>query len=241
MASFQQLAWSSIGKKVVSGVTGLALFGYVIVHLLGNLSLFIGPSAFNGYAHFLESLLHGWFVIVFEVFLLAVFGFHIVTGVAVAWVDKVRARPQRYAFVRDQGGASRKTIASRSMIVTGIVLGAFVVWHVWTFKFGAHGEFTNPEGHEIKDLYTTVVAAFNNPLVTFAYVAVMILLGTHLWHGVWSSFQSLGWLNDRWMPLMTGIGYAFATVLAVGFLILPLYVFFFVDPASASAAMTGGN
>jgi succinate dehydrogenase / fumarate reductase cytochrome b subunit len=241
MASLRQVAWSSVGKKVITGVTGLALFGFVIVHLLGNLTLFIGPEAFNGYAYFLEHALHGWLIYAFEVVLIAFFLFHIAAAVTVAWLDKRRARPTGYAMVRDAGGGSRKTLSSRTMIYTGIILLVFVVIHVKMFKFADHPLITRSDGHAMKNLYAVVVDAFNDPLIVAAYVAVMILLGFHLRHGVWSAFQSLGWASERSLPLLTGLALVFAVLLAVGFLILPIYIFLFVDPVSAAAAVTGGH
>jgi succinate dehydrogenase / fumarate reductase cytochrome b subunit len=238
MTTVPAIAWSSVGKKIVTGVTGLGLFGFVVVHLLGNLTLFLGQEAFNSYAYFLEHLLHGWLIIAFEMGLIAFFAFHITAGVYVALIDKERARPVKYTRVRHARGTSRKTLSSRSMIVTGIVLGVFVVWHVNMFKFGEHGGYVHPNGTEMKDLYSLVVASFSELWITTAYVAVMILLGFHLRHGVWSAFQSLGLNSSRATGLVEGLGFALALVLAVGFLILPLYIYVFVEP-EAGAALAG--
>ena len=241
MASLRQIAWSSVGKKVITGITGLALFGFVCVHLLGNLTIFIGPGAFNSYAYFLEHLLHGWLIIGFEIGLITIFLFHMVTTVYVAWMDKRRARPEGYRLAKNAGGKSRKTLASRSMIITGPILIIFVVLHVKMFKFTQHPLIERPDGHHMKDFYAVVLEAFQQPLTTALYVAVMILLGYHLRHGVWSAFQSLGLSNDRWLPLLTGLSLFCGIVMAIAFLILPLYLFFLVDPATAGAAMTGGH
>lgn len=240
MDSFGSIAWSSVGKKVITGITGLALFGFVCVHLLGNLTLFIGPVAFNHYAHFLEGLFHGWAVYVLEAGLIAIFVFHMIAAIAVAWTDKRKARREGYRKTRDAGGRSRKTIASKTMIYTGILLIIFVIAHVWMFKFGDHGTVVY-DGEPVKDLYTTVVTAFNDVGIVAYYVVMMILLGFHLRHGFWSAFQSLGWANDRYLPALINLARVFAVLLAVGFLLLPLYVFFFIDPASASAASSGGH
>lgn len=241
MASLRQIAWSSVGKKVITGITGLALFGFVCVHLLGNLTIFIGPEAFNSYAYFLEHLLHGWMIIAFEVGLILILLFHAVSTVYVAWTDKRRARPEGYRLAKNAGGASRKTLASRSMIITGPILLVFMILHVKMFKYTDHPLIERPDGHHMKDFYTVVVDAFQQPLVVAFYVAVMILLGYHLRHGFWSAFQSLGLSNDRWLPLLNGLSLFFGIMLAIGFLILPLYLFFLVDPATAGAAMTGGH
>jgi len=237
MDSFGSIAWSSVGKKVITGITGLALFGFVCVHLLGNLTIFIGPHAFNGYAHFLEGLMHGWLIYVFEAGLVAIFVFHMVSTFYVAWLDKRAARKEGYRHSRDAGGKSKKTLASKTMIYTGILIILFVIGHVWMFKFGDHK--VGPDG--VKDLYSTVVAAFKQPGIMIYYVVMMILLGLHLRHGFWSAFQSLGWANDRYLPALINLARVFSFLLAVGFFVLPLYIFFFVDPAAAGAASPGGH
>lgn len=241
MTSFSSIAWSSVGKKFITGITGLALIGFVIVHLLGNLTLLIGPAAFNGYAHFLEHLLHGWLIYAFEIGLLAILAFHLVAATFVALFDKGKARPIKYVMQRNAGGASKKTLSSRSMIITGLVMAVFIVIHVKMFKYGAHGTYTHPGGTEMKDLYLLVVESFKNIWITAPYVAVMILLGFHLRHGVWSALQSMGWNSDKYMSFLNGLGLAFAFLLAIGFLFLPLYIYFFVDPSAVQAALPGGH
>lgn len=240
MASFGSIAWSSVGKKVITGITGFLLIGFILVHLLGNLTLFLGPGPFNGYAHFLEGIFDGWFVILFELGLLAIFVFHMAAAVTVAWLDKRAARKQGYKYSRNAGGKSRKTLASRSMIYSGALIIVFVIGHVWMFKFGGHLS----GGHEIvdgtKNLYRTVVDAFKQPGLLIAYEVIMILIGVHLWHGFWSAFQSMGWANDRYLPLIVNVGRVVAVVLAIGFLILPLYCYFALDPG-AVAASSGGH
>ncbi len=232
MSTFRSHVWSSVGKKMITGSTGLLLVGFVSVHLLGNLTLFIPDQghAFNAYARFLEHAVHGWLIIAFEVGLLAVLGLHLVTAVTVAWSDKRRARPTGYALVRNAGGKSRKGLPSTSMIVTGLVLAVFIVLHVKMFKFADHPSVVY-DGVEMKDLYAVVVAAFKQPLIAGAYVVVMGMLGFHLRHGVWSAFQSLGWNNDRAMGLLQNVARAVSVLYAVGFLMLPLYILFFVDPS----------
>ena len=232
MSSVATFAGSSVGKKVFVAITGLMLFGFVIVHLLGNLTMFIpdGGKAFNEYAHFLESLLHGWLIIAFEIGLIAFFLIHAIYAIIVALVDKEKARPQKYAKIRNAGGKSRKTLASRFMIVTGPIILIFVVLHVKMFKFAAHPSVTY-HGTEMKDVYAVVVEAFKVPWIMLAYMVVMALLGTHLWHGVWSAFQSLGLNSDRHITLLTRISWIAGVVLGLGFLVLPPYIYFFATAA----------
>jgi succinate dehydrogenase / fumarate reductase cytochrome b subunit len=227
MTSVATFAGSSVGKKVFVAITGLMLFSFVIIHLLGNLTLFIpdGGEAFNHYAHFLESLLHGWLIYVFEVGLIAAFLVHAVFAITVALYDKLKARPQKYAMVKNAGGKSRKSLASRSMIITGPIILIFLVLHVRMFKFADH-PMVSYHGTEMKDIYTVVDQAFSVPWIVIAYVAVMMMLGMHLWHGVWSAFQSLGWNSDRHITFLTRLSWAAGFVLGLGFLVLPIFMYF---------------
>jgi succinate dehydrogenase / fumarate reductase cytochrome b subunit len=236
MSSFGSVAWSSVGKKVITGLTGFLLIGFVAVHLLGNLTLFIGPDAFNEYAHFLETAVHGWLIYAFEVGLLVIFAFHVVAAVTVAVADKMAARKQGYKYARNAGGRSRKTLASRSMIISGSVLAFFIIAHIFMFKFNAGNPHPrNPD--DTKNLYFVVVKAFKDPAFTAFTVVAMILLGLHLRHGFWSAFQSLGWTNDRWLPILTRAALVISILLAIGFILLPVVLFINGDPN----AMPGGH
>jgi succinate dehydrogenase / fumarate reductase cytochrome b subunit len=227
MQNVLTMFWSSIGMKIVSALTGLALVFYVIIHLIGNLSLLRGdPAPFNKYAHFLESL--SWFLIVVELGLLAVFLFHIVMGVMV-WIDKKRARPRGYIKTEDAGSPSKKTWSSKNMIITGLVLFVFTIIHVKDFKYGPgvdEGYVTVINGTAMRDLYSLVVHSFQNIYYVIGYTIAMILLGFHLRHGFWSGFQSLGVQHPRLVPLIYGVGIFLAIVLAAGFLFIPIYLYF---------------
>ena len=172
---------SSVAKKLVSGLTGLALVGFVIAHLLGNLSLFVGAEAMNTYAHLLHSAGGGYLVYVFEAILLVFFLGHIVSGIQV-WAARNRARPaaMRYAVTGDAGGTSRKSSSSLTMIYTGLLLLAFTVFHLISFKFGpaeSEGYIAVHNGIEMRDVYRLVVEKFKNPYYTAGYVVMMALLG----------------------------------------------------------------
>jgi succinate dehydrogenase / fumarate reductase cytochrome b subunit len=239
MASIRSTAWSSVGKKLISGITGLVLFSFVVVHLLGNLTIFISADAFNHYAHFLESLFHGWAVIVFEIGLLAVLLFHILSGIWVSLIDKAKARPTGYRKKGNAGGPSRKTLSSRGMIITGSVIAVFIILHVRMFKFGETAMIPLANGEQMRDLYSLVIWSFKNIWVSAAYMVVMVLLGAHLWHGFWSAFQSLGWTNPRFMPVLQGLAVVFALALGAGFFVLPVYAYLFVDPETLHLAQGG--
>ena len=239
MASFGSTLWSSVGKKVITGLTGFALIGFVLVHLIGNMTLFVGPHAFNEYAHFLETAAHGWLIYAFEAFLFVVFIFHMVSAMTVAWTDKRKARETGYKYAKDAGGKSRKTFASRTMVHSGPIILLFVIAHIFLFKFnGGNPHETDAAG--VKDLYKVVVLAFKGPGFAIFTVVSMILLGLHLRHGFWSAFQSLGWANDKYLPLLVNVARVFAIVLAIGFIIIPVYLYLSGDP-NALQTTPGGH
>lgn len=235
MGTLVKSLWTSVGRKVLMALTGLALFLFVVAHLVGNFTLLISSEAFNGYAYFLEHLGHGAFIYFAEAGLIAFFLLHAVSGVTV-WMQKRAARRQGYQIVADAGGASKKSLASRTMIITGPILLLFVVLHVRHFKFGPVYE-TIVHGVEMRDLYLLVVQEFNKLPVVAAYIVVMVLLGFHLWHGVWSAFQSLGLTNKRTLPALTALSIVLGVALAVGFIYIPLHVFLFIEPDGASTAV----
>jgi succinate dehydrogenase / fumarate reductase cytochrome b subunit len=220
--------WSSVGKKLITAISGLVLFLFIIVHLGGNLTMFVSADLFNSYAHHLEAL--GPLLYVAEIGLIIFFLFHVVSAVSVQ-IDKWRARPDGYEAVASKGGPSKKTLASRTMIVTGVVLFVFVILHVRMFKFGPGpeaGYVTEVHGQQMRDLYRLVVEEFKRPGVVIAYVAVMLFLGFHLRHGFWSALQSLGAMSPRWSPAIYTLGLIFAILLAGGFLALPVWMYFCV-------------
>ncbi len=239
MASFGSTMWSSVGKKVITGLTGFALIGFVAVHLIGNMTLFIGPHAFNEYAHFLETAAHGWLIYAFEAFLFVVFVFHMVSAMTVAWTDKRKARATGYKYAKDAGGKSRKTFASKTMVYSGPVILFFVIAHIFLFKFnGGNPHEVDADG--VKNLYKVVVLAFKGVGFSIFTVVAMILLGLHLRHGFWSAFQSLGWANDKYLPLLVNASRVVAVLLAIGFIIIPIILFLSGDP-DALQTTTGGH
>jgi succinate dehydrogenase / fumarate reductase cytochrome b subunit len=227
MGSTQSWVWSSLGKKFLMGLSGLALFLFVAVHLSGNLILILGTrTLYNEWTHSLESL--GPLLYVIEAGLLGVFLLHIISGTSV-WLDKRRARPTPYVKVANAGGPSRKTISSTSMIITGVVLLLFTIVHVRTFKYGpgiAEGYVQVINGLEVRDLYRLVIETFSREGYVIFYVAVMVFLGFHLRHGFWSAFQSLGAMNPRLTPVSYGLGVLLAIMIGLGFIVLPVWIYF---------------
>jgi succinate dehydrogenase / fumarate reductase cytochrome b subunit len=226
---------SSIGKKLLNGLTGVLLLLFIVAHLAGNLTIFVGQDALNAYAATTHSL--GALLIVIELGLAALFLAHAVSAISV-WRDNRAARDTRYVVSTSKGAASKQTIASRTMVVTGLVLLAFLILHLWQFRFGPDYRTALP-GHpgDVWDLHRIVVDTFKNPIWTGVYVAVMILLGFHLRHGFWSAFQSIGALNPKLRPLAFSAGVIFAIVIAVGFLLLPIFVYLAPDPNAGVAGL----
>ena len=208
---------SLITTKLIIGATGILLFAYLILHIAGNLIVFLGPKSFNTYSH---ALISNPLVVPVEIGLLVVFLIHLFKAVTMTFQNQ-SARPARYAKKEWAGGASQKSLASSSMILTGLAILIFVPIHVWTFKYGTHYEF----GEGMRDLFRTEAENFSSPIVVALYVVTMVLVGMHLWHGVPSSFQSLGVSGPRFTPAIRKIGKVSAVVIAGGFIVIAVWVF----------------
>lgn len=237
MNGSRTLLASSIGKKLLNGFTGVLLLAFIVAHLAGNLTIFFGQDALNGYAATTHSL--GPLLIVIESLLGLVFLLHAASAIRV-WLDGRKARHARNTRYASKGGASKQTLASRSMIWTGLVLLLFLVVHLWQFRFGpteAQGYVARLGNHEVWDLWRVVVEVFKQPAWVAFYTVVMALLGLHLRHGFWSAFQSIGLLGPGLRPLAYSAGLVFAVVVAAGFLVLPLYVYLFVPAPAPGLAL----
>jgi len=203
---------ASIGKKAVMAVTGLILFGYVFVHMLGNLQIYLGPGQINAYAELLHAkpaLL--W---VARLVLLAAVALHIVAAFQL-WLLKRRSRPVSYVKENDPPSG----YASRTMIWSGPIVGAFVVFHVLHLTTGSAGL----PFREL-DVYNNVVNGFRVVWVSVAYIMAMALLCMHLYHGVWSMFQTVGVSHPRYTPLLKRFAALFAILIAAGNISIPVAV-----------------
>jgi succinate dehydrogenase / fumarate reductase cytochrome b subunit len=208
---------SSLGTKLLIGVTGLLLFLYLILHIGGNLLVFLGPEVFNAYS---ETLLSNPLIVPIEVGLLLVFLFHVFKTVSM-YLANQKARPTPYAMKKPAGPPSRKTFASSTMIFSGLWLLLFIIIHVKTFKYG-----TEYERAGVRDLYRLEMENFSNPLVVGLYVLTMLVVGSHLWHGATSALQSLGADSPRWTPKILVAGRVVAVLIAGGFIVIALWAFF---------------
>jgi succinate dehydrogenase / fumarate reductase, cytochrome b subunit len=217
MTTRRSFLGSLITTKLIIGVTGILLFLYLILHIAGNLMVFLGPEKFNTYSH---ALISNPLVVPVEIGLVVVFLIHLFKAIRMTFQNQA-ARPAKYAKKEFAGGASQKSFASSSMILTGLAILIFVPIHVWTFKYGEFYDL----GNGVRDLYRTELENFSSPLAVGLYVVMMVLVGLHLWHGVPSSFQSLGLNGPRFTPLIRKIGKISAVVIAGGFIVITLWVF----------------
>jgi len=203
---------STIGKKAIMAVTGLILFGFLIVHMLGNLQVFLGRDVMNHYAE----TLHGNPALLWtaRTILLISVALHIWASIQLSIIKK-DARPVSYVKRANVGSSW----ASRSMMLSGPIIVAFVVFHLLHLTTGTiHPQFV--ELHAYENLVTGFL------VVPFAlvYIVVMILIGFHLSHGVWSMFQSLGMSHPRYTPLIKRFASIFSWILVAGFISIPVAV-----------------
>lgn len=225
MPSLLKALKSQVGRKILTGITGVGLILFIIGHLIGNLTIFGEGQAFNAYTYQLENL--GIILYIIEFILVVGFLLHAYLGVSIWW-NRRKARPDGYEKYQSKGGPSHNTWASRSMIFTGIVLLVFLVIHIDTFKFG-ETEMVALEGMDAqnaRDLKSLVVEKFTSPLYAFGYTFVMLLLGFHLKHGFWSAFTSLTMKHKKYSGVIYTVGIIFAILMAVGFIFIPLYIYF---------------
>jgi succinate dehydrogenase / fumarate reductase cytochrome b subunit len=218
MASRTPFFSSSVGTKVLIGITGFALFLYLVIHIAGNLLVFFGPAVFNQYAYVMEE--RNPLLPVIELLLLAVFLVHIYKTVRM-FLSNQSARPVRYAQKKPAGRPSRKSLASSTMIVSGLWLLAFLIVHVKAFRFSP----TYPWGDGGRDLYRQEMENLSNPFVAGFYVLSMIVVGSHLWHGISSALQSLGLDHPRWTPRVLMAGKVFAVAIAGAFIVIAVWVY----------------
>jgi len=201
---------SSIGKKLMMAVTGLGFCGFLATHLAGNLTIYGGEDAFNSYAAHLHSL--GPLVTVFELGLLTFALVHVITGLTL-FLGNLKARPTRYAVNKSAGG---RTLGSATMPYTGIILLAFVIFHLMNFHFVDKTNTT---------IFNIVSGAFSKPGYVAIYIAAMVVAAIHVSHGFWSAFQTIGANHPKYMPAIRTLGILFAVIVGIGFGFLPIYIF----------------
>ena len=217
---------SSIGRKILMALTGVILIGFVIGHLVGNLQVFGPPELINEYAHFLKSkpaLVWGA-----RLGLLACVGLHILAAVTLAQLNAA-ARPQPYA-TKAAYGASK---ASQYMLPTGLIIAAFIVYHLAHFTVllpgvNGVGDFskltTTLHGETVPDVYAMMVLGLQVPWVCVFYLVAQALLFMHLSHGLSAMFQSLGFRDHVWWPRIQCFAKAASVALLIGYSVIPVAI-----------------
>jgi succinate dehydrogenase / fumarate reductase cytochrome b subunit len=225
-----QLIWgSTLGKKYVMAVTGVGMFVFVVGHLLGNLQVFGRPELINGYAHFLKSkpiLLWGS-----RLGLLTILVFHVASAISLARLNR-SARSEGYSGVAAPFGAS---LGSRTMLLSGLVVLAFVIYHLLHFtalRPGINGtgidfsqlQTTLSDGTRTQDVYAMMVMGFRVWWVVLFYLVAQALLFMHLNHGLSSMFQSLGWRNHVWWPRVRTFAKVASILIFAGYFLIPMAI-----------------
>jgi succinate dehydrogenase / fumarate reductase cytochrome b subunit len=204
---------ATIGKKAVMAVTGVILFGFIIGHLIGNLQVFAGRETLDAYGAFLHHSTHG-LIWVFRLVLLVSVIVHIVASIQLT-KTKMDARPVAYV----KTDYSHSTYASRTMMWSGPIVAAFIVFHLLDLTWGN----VNPsfqEGH----VYDNVIASFSRWPVAIAYIVALTLLCMHLYHGISSMFQSLGISHPKYTPAIQRFAKVAAFLIWAGYVAIPVAV-----------------
>jgi succinate dehydrogenase / fumarate reductase cytochrome b subunit len=206
---------STVGRKMVMAVTGVFLVIFVIGHMIGNLQVYLGPEALNHYAELLRSLVHGTFIWIFRVVFLTAVVLHVWAATATT-LGSWKARPIGY---RKRQTYIESNYASRTMRWGGPILLIFIIYHILHFTTGqAHSQFV------AGDVYHNVVTGFSVWWVSAFYVFAMIVLGLHLWHGVWSMLQTLGLSHPSYNRLRTAIAWLVTLAVVLGNISIPVAV-----------------
>jgi succinate dehydrogenase / fumarate reductase, cytochrome b subunit len=209
---------TTIGKKAVMALTGIVLFGFIVGHMAGNLQFFLGPDAINGYAEKLrEAPALLWAV---RIVLIVAATLHIAASISLARIANA-ARPVGYIRKKNVGS----TYAARTMYWSGPIVLAFLIYHLLHLTFGTvHPNFRHLRAYE------NLVAGFSNPVVVIAYIVSVVLLGMHLYHGIWSMFQTLGVTNPAYMRKLRTFAKIGAGAIVLGFLSVPLAILMGIRP-----------
>ena len=215
---------SSVGKKFIMAVSGFVLFLFVVGHLAGNLQVFLGPEAINRYGHFLQS--NPELIWPARLGLLLMVGLHIWSAAKLSLENKA-ARPVAYGAYQPVAAS----YASRTMLMSGSIIFVFIIYHLLHFTVQTQFinltgqnfvDFTDPEKRH--DIFKMMVVGFHHPLVSGFYLLGMALLCLHLSHGVSSMFQSLGWKNQGYRPILDNLARALALLIFLGYSSIPIAI-----------------
>lgn len=220
MSTFRRVFSSTVGTKLLIGLTGLALFIYMILHLVGNALFFAGPETFNKYSH---ALISNPLIVPIEIGLLLIFLLHIYKAIT-NYFSNSAARPVNYAEKMYAGHTSRKSVASSTMIFSGLLTLLFVMIHVKQFKYGAWYEIASGSA-TVRDLARLEIEVFRNPVWVAFYVVCTLVVGLHLRHGIASGFQSIGLDHPTYTRQLTTWGLLLAILIGGGLALIPVIVY----------------
>lgn len=209
---------SSVGRKILMSITGQLLIIFVLIHLIGNSTIFFGPNGINAYAKHLHDLPP--LVWAFRLFMLAAVSVHICYGVMLTLENKA-ANPGAYAVKRNL----KASFASENMIWTGLLLACFIIYHLLQFTIkGTPDIVVGLDAANRIDVFRMVVTSFSNGLISVVYFASMVMLFLHLSHGIPSFLQTMGWNNDKTIPVYATGGKVVSAVLMLAYISIPAVI-----------------
>ncbi|GDX63394.1 MAG: succinate dehydrogenase cytochrome b subunit [Ignavibacteria bacterium] len=225
MSSLLHFLRSTVFTKIVMAISGLLIIGFLVGHLLGNLLMFAGPEKINGYALGLKNL--GPLLWLVRIAMITAFGLHVWSSIELASRNR-SARPIAY----DTKKSLKSTLASRTMLVSGMAILFFVIYHLLHYTFGiiqpntyyAGGYRMESTGEIVHHVYNMVVAGFQNPFIALSYMIALAFMSSHVSHATSSAFQTLGVTNPNISKITSKIGPALAAIFLIGYLSIPIGV-----------------
>jgi len=216
---------TAVGKKYAMAISGVAMMGFVVAHMVGNLKMYLGAADLDHYAEFLEQLLYpiapeGVVLWILRAGLVGMLVLHLHAAYSLTQLNR-KARPVKYQSPRDYQAAN---FASRTMRWTGIIVLLFIIWHLADLTLGTLNAVGTDGTFVRGEVYGNVVRSLNRVPVAILYIVANIALGIHLFHGAWSLFQSIGWNNPRFNRWRRGFAIGIATVVVVGNVSFPVAV-----------------
>jgi succinate dehydrogenase / fumarate reductase cytochrome b subunit len=215
---------SSLGKKFIMAVTGMLLFLFVVLHLIGNLQVFLGPEALNRYGNLLQTNVELLWPA--RIGLLIIVALHIWSAIKLSAENRA-ARPKAYAHYE----VVAASYASRTMLMSGLIILAFIIYHLLHFTVQTPGvNFTGRNFAELEDakhqhdVFAMMIIGFQNPIVSSFYIIAMFLLFLHLSHGVSAMFQSLGWKGPAWAPCIDRFAKVVSWLVFLGYVSIPISI-----------------
>jgi succinate dehydrogenase / fumarate reductase, cytochrome b subunit len=218
---------SSIGKKLVVALTGLFLLLFLAGHLVGNLVVFMGPEAFNSYAYFLHHMAHGAGIWAFRIVMLVMLAAHIIATIQLTRQNKAARKAYEHP------ATIQASTSSRYMILTGLTILAFFIYHILHFTVRAGNEYDNPalytyllDGKKVHNAWKMVIDGFSVWYVSAFYVIAMSFLASHLIHGFQSVFQTLGLRSKKSAATLQQLSIGYAAFIWIGFVSIPVAILF---------------